>query len=1000
MKRYKAYFSISKNTEHWAFLNFINHSGLDIQTKISSSFLPEEAVSADIIFVDEKTASRLCVALSDIKREKSYFLPVLLLASGKANTGKSLPACIDDIIFKSFSPTEWKRRIATFLTIREKEMAGSGSEEDDFRTLFAESHSMMFLIDPETGRIVDVNPAACRFYGYTNREMTSMKIQQINVLNEEQMNRELANAGNGKKNYFVFEHRLADGSIKTVEVYSGKAHHKGRTLLYSVIHNITEAKKTEKLLRESRQLFETLAKISPTGIFKTDAKGKTTYVNPRWSEITGVSYERSTKKGWADILPPNEREELLARWTNNMASKTFSKEKLRIVRSDGTIRWVLGHAIPEIRNGKFTGYVGAITDITDLVKAEQALRESENKYRSLSETSMDIILTYDLQGIITYVNPVIKPSFGYSPEEVIGKSFSNFLVPEYLDIALSNFRRGKSGHFISLYELEIFHKNGRKVPAEINPTSLHDDNGNVIGRLTVIRNITSRKKTERELLIRDKALNAAANVVIITDANSIIEWVNQAFTKLTGYSKVESIGKSASDLIDSGKQDIKFRKKLYETLLTGKPWKGEIIDKRKDGTLYPVEEIISPVTNENGKVEHLIGIMTDISERKAAERELHAAKDAAEEANRLKSAFLANMNHEIRTPMNAIMGFSELMLEATPEEKENYAKIVNNSAGQLLNLIDDIIYLSRLQSEKLPVKKTLFYPAEVVREVFNMFDLPEIKKDLDMKLEIPDNIEKITLHADINKVKQVLTNFVSNALKYTPEGYVKIGFEIQDKLITFFVEDSGIGVPKEEQQKIFDAFYRGTKAVNSAIRGTGLGLNIAKELVKLMNSTIGVRSLPGKGSKFFFSLPTKTGKIVSVKETPFHDISKKRWKDLNILIAEDDDTNFLYLEVILKDLVKNIDRANDGKQALEMTQKYHYNIILMDLKMPVMNGFEATSKIKKRQPQIPVIATTAYATQEEKDLALKAGCDNYLKKPIKKADIIALIDKYISITER
>lgn len=1368
MRTYKAYFSILENTKRWALLKFITNSGLDIQTKVSSSFSPEEAVLADIIIVDEETASKQGAALSDLKKENQYFLPVLLLTSMKAiaNADIDFPAYIDDVIFTPFSQTEWKRRITTYLHIREDEIKFLSREENEFKTLFTESHSIMFLIDPKTGQIEDVNPAACRFYGYTYSEFTRMTVKQINLLKAEEIEQALTSADSDKKSYFVFEHRLADGSIKTVEVYSGKVNHKGKPLLYSIVHDITEAKKTEKLLRESeekyrsifetssdllaitefisgkyietndsfkgilgytkkellgktslelrvwvnpyerkkminalrkkgfvkdmeshlrtkggriitgllsaqlitlqgndyilseirdithlkkaeealkegRQLFETLANNSSTGVFRTDAKGKTTYVNPRWTEITGVSFERSTSKGWSDILPPSEKEELLERWTNNMSSKVFSKEMIRIKRDDGTFRWVLGHAIPEIHNGKFMGYVGTITDITDLVNTEQALRASENKYRSLAETSsdliftfdidgkltylspvikkmsgysadeilhrnfwefivpeyvqstiekfksgisgehiplyevelihksgkkipvelnvtslfdaegntigrlavarditdrkktekalkesearlrrfsqitkegiiihkngiavdvnqtilhmlgysaeeligkniikklaspkyiqiinknikkeyvkpydievfkkdgtllpvevaatnyidingetlravvfqdisqrqemekalresedkyrslaevsIDMILTYDLQGRITYVNPVVKEISGYTPEEVIGNEFINYISPEYVDFALTKFHKGKLADTIPIFELELIHKNGKKVPVELNPTSTYDTEGKITGSLSIVRDITFRKEAERKLLLRDKALNSAANAIIITNADGEIEWVNKAFSRLSGYSEEEAVGKFTIDLVGTGKQDKTFYERVHKILKSGQVWTGEFNDRRKDGTLYEVEEVITPVTDKNGKVEYLIGIMNDISERKAAERELRAAKESAEESIRLKSAFLANMNHEIRTPMNAVMGFSELMLDATPKEKVNYAKIVNNSAGQLMSLIDNVIFLSRLQSERLPVNKITFSPADLINQVFFMFDLPEMKKNLGLQIQLPEKDGDMIMEADADKIKQVLANFTSNAIKYTEKGCVKLGFEKHNNNILFFVEDSGMGIPKKEQQHIFEAFFRGRMAISSAIRGTGLGLNIAKELVGMMGGTIGVSSLPGKGSRFYFSLPYEPP-TTFIKATS-HKPEPRNWKELNILIAEDDETNYIYLDVLLKENMGRVDRAYNGKEAVEMVQKNTYDLILMDLKMPVMSGSEATVKIKKLYPHIPIIATTAYATAEEKERALDAGCDEYLSKPIKKSDLLVHIEKYLS----
>ncbi len=244
MKTYNAYFSVWKNAEHHVFLNFIRSLGLDIQTKVSTSLSPEEAVLADVIFVDEKTASQQSAALSDIKKENRDFLPILLFTTKKANIEEKLPPCIDDVILSPFSQAEWKRRLQTYLDLRRKEMKFFRQEESEFKALFTESHSIMLLVDPETGKIEDANRAACQFYGYTYSEMTSMKVQQINMLKEEQVSHEMANADSNKKNYFVFEHRLANGSARTVEV-KGKSQRQTLALFhYSRYHQDKENGKT------------------------------------------------------------------------------------------------------------------------------------------------------------------------------------------------------------------------------------------------------------------------------------------------------------------------------------------------------------------------------------------------------------------------------------------------------------------------------------------------------------------------------------------------------------------------------------------------------------------------------------------------------------------------------------------------------------------------------------------------------------------------------------
>ena len=887
-----------------------------------------------------------------------------------------------------------------------------------------------------------------------------------------------------------------------------------------------------------RSIFQTRSDAIAINEFST---GKYIEINDNFKTVLGFTKkEEILGKTDAELniwACPEDRKKL----TDALKKKGFVKnmEARFTGKNNRSVIGLISAQLITIQEKKYI--VNETRDITYLKNAEKALRESENKYRSLAETFSDLILTFDLNGKLTYISPSVKKITGFTSEEVLNREFWNFIVPEYIETTLEKFKRGVGGEKIPLYEIELLHKNGNRIPIELNVNSLFDAEGKPMGRLAVARDITERRKVEKALresekkyreqsqffqlmsdnipdmvwakdlegrfvfvnksicdhllftkdysepigktdmffvnrqraihpnekdwftfgedcldsdalvlknkkpqrfeeygfvrgkflfldvykapifdengkmmgtvgnardvtkekeaekalLLRDKALNAAANAIVITTADGKIEWINQAFTSLSGFTIEESIGKRMGDLVDSGKQDKAFFENLNKILASGQVWKGELIDKRKDGSLYEVEEVITPVTNETGQVEHLIGIMTDITERKIAERELRAAKEAAEESSRLKSAFLANMNHEIRTPMNAIMGFSELMMDATPEEKENYANIVNVSAGQLMNLIDDVIFLSRLQSEKLPVHTVPFYPTDLLKEIFVMFDLPEMKKNLELKLQLPENAKTIAMQADADKIRQVMTNFISNAIKYTQEGYVEFGFEVHKNTIIFYVEDSGMGISEAEQQHIFEAFYRSAEAVSAAIRGTGLGLNIAKELVELMGGTIGVSSQLRKGSRFFFSLPYTPKKIVDIKPASALQKSKKR-RELNVLVAEDDKSNYLYMEVLLKGKVHRIDHANNGLEAVELVMKNKYDIVLMDLKMPVMSGYEAIRKIKKQFPRLPVIATTAYATQEEKEMAMEAGCDGYLTKPIKKEEIMKIIDQDVS----
>ena len=373
-------------------------------------------------------------------------------------------------------------------------------------------------------------------------------------------------------------------------------------------------------------------------------------------------------------------------------------------------------------------------------------------------------------------------------------------------------------------------------------------------------------------------------------------------------------------------------------------------------------------------------------------RELMEAKIKAEESDRLKSAFLTNMSHEIRTPMNAIMGFSTLLPAATDEEKKNYSEIILKSSGHLLRLLDDVILLSRLQSEKLPVNISEFKPAAMLNEVYQMFDHPLLSKGIEIRIDSPGELSQVIIWSDEDKLRQVLSNLVANAVKYTFEGHIDIGFRVNQEFIEFFVKDTGIGIPRHEQEKIFNSFYRGRQVVTDAIRGNGLGLNIAKELVELMGGTISVQSKVHKGSRFSFSVPVLLANA-EANEISQEDLNKPL-SNLKILIAEDETISFQYLEIMLRNLVKNTDRATNGSTAVKMAARKQYDMVLMDVNMPVMDGLEATRILKSKYPRLKVIAISALTLPEDQALAFRAGCDDFISKPVDKEELLKLMRKY------
>lgn len=386
----------------------------------------------------------------------------------------------------------------------------------------------------------------------------------------------------------------------------------------------------------------------------------------------------------------------------------------------------------------------------------------------------------------------------------------------------------------------------------------------------------------------------------------------------------------------------------------------------------------------------------EIQERRKVEIELKKSKEAAEEANRVKTAFLANMSHEIRTPMNAIQGFSEVILKGNLSEKStfDFIEIINNSSKQLLNVINDIIDISMIEAGQLKIIYDTVKLNRLLENIYCLHSNSAKSKGLRFNVSygLPNTVDSI--NTDEHRLAQIINNLISNAIKFTNEGYVEFGYKLKDAHLEFYVKDSGIGIPIEFHDLIFERFRQVDDKLSRDYGGTGLGLSICKSIIEMMGGEIWIESEPNKGSTFFFTLsyeqkyPAIENEIL---ESNYIDL-----KDKTILIAEDDYYNYLLLQKLLESTNANLLRANNGREAIDIFSQNNVDFVLMDIKMPVMNGYEAVKIIRENNTRIPIVAQTAYAMTEERQLAIEAGCDYYITKPIKSGELYDIFKEILS----
>lgn len=539
------------------------------------------------------------------------------------------------------------------------------------------------------------------------------------------------------------------------------------------------------------------------------------------------------------------------------------------------------------------------------------------------------------------------------------------------------------------------------------------------------------ERAHQQLRLHARAMQMAANSIVITDRNGTIQWVNPTFTAITGYTREEAIGQNPR-ILKSGKQDRAFYERMWQTILSGKVWKGEVVNRRKDGSLYTEEMTIAPVWDEKGSITHFVAIKQDVTERKRVEQQLAEALQQAQAASRAKSEFLANMSHEIRTPMNGILGMAQLLMD-TPlnEEQKDYVITLKESAESLLSLLGDILDISRIEAGKMELHYAPLDLPQLVHQVARLFDAHAKEKGLSLQVEIADNVPSYVV-GDEPRLRQILSNFVGNAVKFTDSGGITIRvslaetgeeasvdslrrqFAIPDEYrsawIRLAVSDTGIGIPAEKQGVIFESFTQADGSATRRYGGSGLGLAINRQLVTLMGGSIGVHSEEGKGSTFWVILPLfvpdveqsrgmVSGDLPGPQDSADQgDLSAPARAERRVLLVEDNEVNRKVAVRLLQRLGYEVDVASDGVEAVEKTTRQHYDAVLMDVHMPRMDGLEATRIIRDRERSMGrhqvIIAMTASVMKEEVQRCLASGMDDYLSKPVKMEVLQEMLEKW------
>jgi PAS domain S-box-containing protein len=673
----------------------------------------------------------------------------------------------------------------------------------------------------------------------------------------------------------------------------------------------------------------------------------------------------------------------------------------RIILPDGSIKviWAEAGEIICDEQSKPKVLSGIVQDITERKKTEEQLRESESKFRKIYEDGPYGMAFVNLDFRFIMANSTFCNMIGYSEDELKTKTFQDITHPEDVGIDVQNVHKLIRKEIAVLKtEKRYTRKDNRVICTSLTVTANYNNEGQFLYNVAMIEDITERKLAEeklKEALERTSTIiSTSPYAIVVTDSIGVVNVWNEAAERIFGWTGDEIIGKR-NFAFSAGK--IEEIQKLRNAVASGKIVKDfETSSLHKSGAEIQVRFSASPLRDGRGNIIGILSVVEDITEKKKMLDDLIQSKNKAEESDQLKTAFLHNISHEIRTPLNAIIGFSSILEnpDLPSAKRKIYVDIIHNSSDQLLSIMEDIMNIATIDAGQEHIHETKTNINTTLKLLYQQFATKAQKQAIEFKHAISLSNTEATILTDSTKLLQIISNLLVNAFKFTKEGHIFFGYIVKDNNLEFYVEDTGIGISPEMHQEIFKRFRQVETTPNRHYGGSGLGLSISKAYVELLGGKLWLTSEVGKGATFYFTLPYKKTNAPVVEEPLPKQKTMPSGESKTILIAEDEDFNYLLLEEILCNF--KIIRAVNGLEAVNICQaNANIDLVLMDIKMPLLNGYDATRRIHEFRPQLPVIAVTAYSAEVDKNKFFTYGCCDFISKPLKEELLIHKIQEHL-----